>query len=140
MKSYSKFCKIHIQSVLQPFLLLWHNLRWQKKYSQAIGKTLKNSLPRLYCSASCVISYHMHIISLCMVKSYFTKMNSDISRHTIRKCKKMTGQNAFQILLLNDRRTLRNKNENAVYGCPFEKITFLLRIDTHFLKAHFGFF
>jgi hypothetical protein len=27
-----------------------------------------------------------------------------------------------------------------LYGCPFEKITFLPRIDTHFLKANSSFF
>ena len=38
-----------------------------------------------------------------------------IKDHTIQKCKKMAGQNTFKTLLLNDRRTLGNKNENAKY-------------------------
>ena len=35
--------------------------------------------------------------------------------HTIQKCKKMTGQNTFKILLLNDAYMIGNKNEKAKY-------------------------
>jgi hypothetical protein len=54
--------------------------------------------------------------------------------HTIQKCKEMAGQNTFQILLLNDANMIGEHYETRVemlYGCPFEKITFLPRIDTN---------
>ena len=41
--------------------------------------------------------------------------------HTIQDCKKMAGQTIFEILLLNDRITLRNKNKNAKYVSFWEK-------------------
>ena len=50
---------------------------------------------------------------------YFGEMRtfSLIALHTIQKCKKIAGQNTFQILVLNDAnmRTLGNKNGNAVW-------------------------
>ena len=56
--------------------------------------------------------------------------------HTIRKCKKMAGQNTFEILLLNDAnmRTLGNKNEMPNM-CPFEERHYLTWID---LNSGFG--
>ena len=46
----------------------------------------------------------------------------------------MTGQNTFQILALNDANMLEEHQETKMemlYGCPFEKIAFLPRIDTN---------
>ena len=45
----------------------------------------------------------------------------------------MAWQNTFQILLLNDANMIGEHQETRMemlYGCPFEKITFLPRIDT----------
>ena len=54
--------------------------------------------------------------------------------HTIRKRKKMAGQNTFQIFLLNDANMIGGHWETRMemlHGFPFEKITFLPRIDTN---------
>ena len=57
--------------------------------------------------------------------------------HTTRKCKKMAGQNTFTILLNKwcylDRRTLGNKNENAVWVFLCFKWRYLTPI---FFKFH----
>ena len=54
--------------------------------------------------------------------------------HTIRKYKKMAGQNTFQILVLNDANMIGEHLETRMemlYGCPFERNTFLPRINTN---------
>ena len=46
----------------------------------------------------------------------------------------MAGQNTFQILALNDANMTGEHlitRMEMLYGCPFEKITFLPRIDTN---------
>ena len=46
----------------------------------------------------------------------------------------MAGQNRFQIVLLNDAIIIGEHKETTMemlYGCPFEKITFLPKIDTN---------
>ena len=46
----------------------------------------------------------------------------------------MAGQNTFQVLVLNDANMIGEHQETRIemlYGCPFEKITFLPRIDTN---------
>jgi hypothetical protein len=46
----------------------------------------------------------------------------------------MAGQNTFQILLLNDANIIGEHQETRMkmlYGCPFEKIHFLPKIDTN---------
>jgi hypothetical protein len=57
----------------------------------------------------------MFVFSGTSVWYVFSTMEPN-SLHTryIRKFKKMAGQNTFLNLLLNDRRTLGNKNENVV--------------------------
>ena len=45
------------------------------------------------------------------------------------------GKNTFQIVLLNDANIIGEHKETTMemlYGCPFEKITFLPKIDTNF--------
>ena len=61
-----------------------------------------------------------------------------ISGHTIRKCKKMAGQNTFEILLLNDANMIGEHQETSMKMtnmCPFEKRHFLTWID---LNPGFG--
>ena len=46
----------------------------------------------------------------------------------------MAGQNTFQILLLNGANMIGENQETRMemlYGCPFEKIIFLHKIDTN---------
>ena len=46
----------------------------------------------------------------------------------------MAGQNTFQILFSNDANMIGEHYETRMkmlYGCPFEKITFLHKIDTN---------
>ena len=46
----------------------------------------------------------------------------------------MAGQNTFQILILNDANMIEEHKETRMemlYGCPFEKIAFLHKIDTN---------
>ena len=60
------------------------------------------------------------------------------SSHTIQKCKKMAGQNTFEILLLNDANMIGEHQETRMKMpnmCPFEKRHFLTWID---LNSGFG--
>ena len=46
----------------------------------------------------------------------------------------MAGQNTYQILLLDDAKMIGEHWETRMemfFGCPFERITFLPRIDTY---------
>ena len=58
--------------------------------------------------------------------------NLGATSHTIRKCKKMAGQNTFKILLLNDDNIIEEHQETRMKMpnmCPFEKMHFLTQID-----------
>jgi hypothetical protein len=68
-------------------------------YHHSSGKRPGNSTYELfkiilYSKVECKLDF--------LDKMAFLKYQSNELNHTIRKCKKMAGQNTFQILLLND--------------------------------------
>ena len=60
--------------------------------------------------------------------------------HTIRKCKKLAGQNAFKILLLNDANMIGEHQKTRIKMtnmCPFEARHFLIQVKKYiFSKGH----
>ena len=54
------------------------------------------------CLATACLVLSLHTRSEAKTKSKAKKSNEQDTFHTIRKCKKMAGQNTFPILLLND--------------------------------------